>query len=409
MDHAKAMDDWRRFREALKGAALPAALVDLDALEHNVDGVVRAARAADRKLRIATKSVRCRGLLTRILERAGDAATGLMTMTGRETEWLARHGFGDLLCAYPAQTPADRAALARANALGAIARVVVDDEAALPPLAEAARSHGTRIPVVIDLDVSLRVFGGRVHVGVQRSPVRSADAAVRLATAIAREPALSLVGLMGYEAHVAGLPDQHDGARWRELAVRLLKRVSGPRLVRLRGEVTGALLAAGFALPLVNGGGSGSLSLASDPSLTEVTVGSAFLASHLFSRYSDLPVRPASYFALPIVRRPAPDLVTCLGGGLVASGAVGSDRWPVPALPAGLTLLPLEGAGEVQTPLRVPHGLERDLALGEPIFFRHAKAGELAEHFAHYALVRGDHVVERVATYRGDGQCFLGS
>jgi D-serine deaminase-like pyridoxal phosphate-dependent protein len=67
-------------------------------------------------------------------------------------------------------------------------------------------------------------------------------------------------------------------------------------------------------------------------------------------------------------------------------------------------LLAAEGAGEVQTPVRVPAGLH--LELGAPVIFRHAKAGELAERFDHYLLVRGDRVVERVPTYRGQGGCF---
>ncbi|MCO4774321.1 MAG: amino acid deaminase/aldolase, partial [Deltaproteobacteria bacterium] len=94
------------------------------------------------------------------------------------------------------------------------------------------------------------------------------------------------------------------------------------------------------------------------------------------------------------------------GGGYVASGEAGPDKLPVPWLPEGLALLDLEGAGEVQTPLRVPAGVS--LGIGDPVFLRHAKAGELAEHFTEYVLLRGESVVGRVPTYRGEGQCFLG-
>ncbi len=47
-----------------------------------------------------------------------------------------------------------------------------------------------------------------------------------------------------------------------------------------------------------------------------------------------------------------------------------------------------------------------DLGLGDRIWFRHAKAGELAERFTEFALVAGEEVVGRAATYRGEGQCF---
>jgi D-serine deaminase-like pyridoxal phosphate-dependent protein len=140
--------------------------------------------------------------------------------------------------------------------------------------------------------------------------------------------------------------------------------------------------------------------------LTEVTAGSGFLASHLFDGFRGLDLTPAAYFALEVVRRPTERIVTCHGGGYVASGASGRDRLPVPALPAGLRLLSLEGAGEVQTPLELPRG--RTLRLGDPVFFRHAKAGELAEHFTEYLLVRGSRLEGRVPTYRGLGKCFLG-
>ena len=66
----------------------------------------------------------------------------------------------------------------------------------------------------------------------------------------------------------------------------------------------------------------------------------------------------------------------------------------------------MEGAGEVQTPLRVPAGVR--LELGDPVFFRHAKAGELAEHVPEYLLVRGDQIEDRAPTYRGMGACYLG-
>ncbi|HVY46512.1 MAG TPA: hypothetical protein VHB21_11565, partial [Minicystis sp.] len=167
-----------------------------------------------------------------------------------------------------------------------------------------------------------------------------------------------------------------------------------------------ALEAAGLHAALFDGGGSGSLAWsAADPALTEVAVGSAFLGTHLFDGYLDLGAEPALAFALAVARRPAPAFVTCLGGGFVASGPAGPDRLPRPWLPEGLALTPLEGAGEVQTPLLVPRGV--DVPLGAPVFFRPAKSGELAEHFAAYLLVRGDRVEARAPTYRGLGVTLL--
>jgi D-serine deaminase-like pyridoxal phosphate-dependent protein len=174
-----------------------------------------------------------------------------------------------------------------------------------------------------------------------------------------------------------------------------------------RAEVARLLKDAGHTVRVLNGGGTGSLRWASEEdALTEVTAGSGYVDSQLFSYYRDLDLEPAAYFALQVVRRPHAGMVTCHGGGYVASGEAGPDRLPRPALPEGAALLKLEGAGEVQTPVVLPPGV--DVAVGDPLFFRHAKAGELAEHFNEYLLVKGDRVVERAPTYRGLGHCFLG-
>jgi D-serine deaminase-like pyridoxal phosphate-dependent protein len=394
---------WTRYRHALDGERLPAAIVDLDAFDRNVDRFAQVARTAGKRLRVASKSLRCPALIARVLERAPDVAGGVMTYTAEETAYWAEAG-RDALLAYPTVQRADAQSLARANKK-APAGTVVDDPAQLPALAEAARAEGTRIPVVIDVDMSWRLGG--LHVGVRRSPLRDPDAVVALARAIAAEPSLRFDGLMGYEAQVAGVPDAAPFQRWQNPIKRTLKRASRPAVASLRARLVEALGAAGLAPRIVNGGGTGSAAWSSsDAALTEVTVGSGFLAGHLFDHFRGLTVEPALFFALQVVRRPGPGLVTCHGGGWVASGAAGADRLPLPVLPHGLKLLPLEGAGEVQTPLALTNGVQ--LQLGDPVFFRPAKSGELAEHVIEYLLVRDDRLVERVPTYRGLGRCFLG-
>jgi len=398
--------EWTRYRRALAGEPLPFAFVDLDAFEANVDRFVAVARAAGKRLRVASKSLRCPQLIARVVERAPDVVNGIMTYTAGETAWWASETTQrDLLLAYPTVQPSDAAALARANRT-ATAASVVDDSAQLAPLAAAARKEGSRIPVVIDVDMSYRPVGG-VHVGVRRSPLRDEAQVVALAQRIAAEPSLTFDGLLGYEAQVAGVPDAAPFRRWQNPIKRALKRASRPRVARLRSRLTAALTAAGLAPRIVNGGGTGSAAWSSsDGALTEVTVGSGFLVGHLFDHFAGLDLAPALFFALQVVRRPAPGLVTCHGGGWIASGPGGADRLPLPVEPAGCRLLPLEGAGEVQTPLQLSNGAS--LVPGDPVFFRPAKSGELAEHVNEYLLVRGDRVVERVPTYRGLGRCFLG-
>jgi D-serine deaminase-like pyridoxal phosphate-dependent protein len=159
-------------------------------------------------------------------------------------------------------------------------------------------------------------------------------------------------------------------------------------------------------LELVNAGGTGDLHLIADePAITEGTAGSGFYAPALFDTYSSFTLEPAAMFALPVSRRPSPDTVTALGGGYLASGAGGKDRMPRPYLPEGLTVDALEGTGEVQTPL---HGrAARSLKVGDRVYFRHVKAGELCERFDRLYLVSGSEIVDELPTYRGEGQTFL--
>ncbi len=400
MEPARAR--YERFRRAIGGERLPLALVDLDALEANVDAIAEKVRPHGKRLRIATKSVRSPALLRRILERLGPAlASGLMTYDAAETAFLADQGFDDLLLAYPTAQPQDAELLARAAARGVKLAIAVDDVRQLGVLSRAARAHGTTLSIVLDVDVSFRPLGERgVHLGVRRSPLRSVAQAKALYRAIAGTEALRVRGVMAYEAQIAGVSDD-------ALHKRALKALSRIDVAARRAEVVDALVGERAELSIVNAGGTGSLGSSSEePVVTEVTVGSGFLCSHLFDRYEGLPLTPAAYFALLVTRAPAPGIVTCAGGGLVASGPAGRDRLPIAALPEGLSLLSLEGAGEVQTPLAV--GREASIAIGDPIFFRHAKAGELAEHVPHYWLLRGDRVEGRAETYRGLGGCFLG-
>jgi D-serine deaminase-like pyridoxal phosphate-dependent protein len=139
--------------------------------------------------------------------------------------------------------------------------------------------------------------------------------------------------------------------------------------------------------------------------VTELTAGSGLFAPTLFDRYSAFTLLPAAMFALPVVRRPGPRTVTLLGGGYHASGAAGRDRLPEPHLPPGLRLDPQEGAGEVQTP--VTGESAASLRVGDNVYLRHAKAGELCEHFETLHLVAGGEIVDEVPTYRGEGRCFL--
>ena len=354
-------------------------------------------------MRLATKSVRCVALQRLVLAEF-PAFAGLMCFAAGEAAWLADLGFDDLLVGYPTVEPAELERVCAAAAHGARIVLTVDAEAHLNALEAIALRHGTVLPVCIDADMSTRLPG--LHFGVHRSPLRDAQVVVDLARAIGRRPSLRLEGLLGYEAQIAGVADAVTGRPFRSALVRVLKGRSSAELGRRRQGMVEALRDAGFELRFVNGGGTGCLeTTAADPSVTETTAGSGLFSPALFDGYAAFRHEPAAGFALPITRLPAPGIVTCHGGGYVASGAAGADKLPVPYLPEGSSLLPLEGAGEVQTPVR--HTGRVPLAIGDPIFFRHAKAGELCERFDRLLLLSNGQVARDVPTYRGEGRCFL--
>ncbi|MBZ6474540.1 amino acid deaminase/aldolase [Streptomyces griseocarneus] len=389
-----------RYDRATAHLEAPLAVVDLQAFDANAADLVR--RARGKPVRVASKSVRCRALLDRVLAREGFA--GVMSHTLAESLWLARSGVADVLLAYPS---ADRAAFAEltsdAKLAGAVT-VTVDDPAQLA-LIDAARQGREEVRVCLELDVSLRLLGGRVRIGALRSPVSDPGRLAELARAVDRRPGFRLVGLMAYEAHVAGVGDSPLGRPLRARAVRLMQSAARVRLRALREEAVRAVREVAD-LEFVNGGGTGSVhDTAAEPAVTEVAAGSGLYAPRLFDDYSSFRARPAALFALPVVRRPGLGVVTVLGGGYPASGAAGADRLPVPYLPAGLRLAPQEGAGEVQTPLLGQAA--DDLLIGDKVWFRHAKAGELCERFPALHLVDGDRVVGTAATYRGEGHTFL--
>lgn len=366
----------------------PFAVVDLDAFDANASDLVR--RAAGTPIRVASKSVRCRSLLSRALAQPGFA--GVMAYAVPEARWLVAAGFEDVFVAYPSVDRAALAAVASDEQEAAQVTVTADSLEHVDFLAGLDRPHGLR--VALDVDASLRV--GRVHLGVRRSPLREPSDAVAVARAAAAA-GLSVVGLMFYDAQIAGLPDSSP-------VVRLVKKRSAESLLQRRGEVVAAVREVAD-LEFVNGGGTGSLHITGqDPTVTELAAGSGLYGPTLFDGYDDFTPRPAAAFALPVVRHPGAGFVTAFGGGYVASGPPGWARVPSPFGRRGVKLVRSEGVGEVQTPLQ-GNGV-RGLKLGDRVWFRYAKAGEMCERFDALHLVRGDQLVETVPTYRGEGKNF---
>jgi len=401
---AAEADDLRRLNAATARLEPPFAVVDLAALRSNAAVMVR--RAAGTPIRLASKSVRCRRLIEDALTM--DGIRGVLAFTVPEALWLAESQVSDdIVVAYPT---ADATALARlaGHPRAALAvTVMVDSIDHLDLIARAAATVTDPRPVrvAIDIDAGYLAAGGLLRAGARRSPIRSPAQAAALARAIAARPGLRLAGVLAYEAQIAGLGDDPPGRPAYARAVRVMQRRSAAELAGRRAAIVAAVRDVA-PIEFVNGGGTGSIAAtAAEPAVTEIGAGSGLYQPRLFDGYRSFRGRPAALFALPVVRRPGRGAATVLGGGYLASGPGDRSRLPFPYLPAGLRLDGNEGAGEVQTPVL---GAAADgLRLGDRVWFRHAKAGELCEHFNELQLIEGSAVVATVPTYRGEGKAFL--
>ena len=396
---------WQGLTDATAELDPPCAVIHLGALAHNAHDMLR--RAVGKPIRVASKSVRVREVLASVLALPGYA--GVLAYTLSEALWLAADepgwpGIRDVVVGYPTAERAAIARLATSPELAARVTLMIDSVGQLD-LVDAVVPPGRRerIRVALELDASWAGPAGRI--GVWRSPVHTPAAARSLAEHIARRPGFSLVGMMSYEAQIAGQGDDPVGRPAFARTVRWMQRRSKAELIERRAAAVASVREIA-QLEFVNGGGTGSLEFTSaDPSCTEIAAGSGLFGGHLFDGYRGFRPAPATAFALSVVRRPRRETATVLGGGWIASGPPGADRMPRPVWPQGLEFAPREMAGEVQTPLS--GAAAETLRPGDRVWFRHNKSGELSEHVNAFALVGDAGVVGEVPSYRGEGKAFL--
>jgi len=393
----------KRLDEAVAGLAeqppTPTLVVDLDAFDVNADDLAR--RSGGKPIRVATKSLRIPALIGRALAHPG--FSGVLGYSLREALWLHEQDVcEDIVLGYPSVDRPALAALVADEKAAARITLMVDAPAHLDLVDAVRAGRDTPIRIAIDIDAGLRL--GRSHVGPKRSPLHDVAQVAAFAASVIDRPGFELVGVMTYEGQVAGVPDDVAGERAKSLVVRRIKATSIHQLDQRRHDLAAALREM-VDLEFWNAGGSGSVeSSVADPVVTEVAAGSGLLVPHLFDHYRSFDPHPAAFFGLPVVRRPSRDAVTVAGGGLIASGATGADRLPLPWAPPGMHLTSLEGAGEVQTPLVGPGASA--LQIGDLVWFRHAKSGEIAEHTQVAHLLKGKKLVESARTYRGTGNAW---
>lgn len=389
------------YKNILKGQDLPLAFVDLDILDQNIKDIL--SRTKGKKIRIASKSIRCEYILKHILQ-SSPVFQGLMTFTGKEALTLLDNGYDDVLMGYPVVNPKDIEGFCLATKAGKSAVLMVDDVEHFQLIQKEAEKHQVVQPVCIDVDMSSDYSG--VHFGVYRSPINSVEKFKNLVDKAMTFPNVKIVGLMGYEAQIAGVGDTSPYNGLKNYAIKILKKLSIKELQKRRTDCVQYLIDNGLKPTLINGGGTGSIeSTQLEEFVTEITVGSGFYSPALFDYYEGFKHLPAAGYAIQIVRSPQKGMFTALGGGYVASGSISLDKQPKPYLPEGIQLTENEGTGEVQTPF-IYKGKD-NLKIGDPVLFRHSKAGELCERFSHLKLIQGGQIIEQIPTYRGNGWTFL--
>ncbi len=255
----------------------PALVIDLDAMERNLQRMADYAKAHGMKLRPHAKMHKSAALGLRQMQ-AG--AVGLCVQKTSEAEALATAGVHDLYISNEVIAPAKLArvaALARQLAAhGGRLAIAVDSLVGIEHLAQALGGGENLIDVYIELDVGQKRCGVATPVDV-----------VPLAQAIARHPALRLAGLQAYNGRAQHL---------RTVAER---RAALAEVVRLVQETRRLVEAAGLSLPLVTGAGSGTFGLeATSGVFGELQAGSYLFMDGDYARNEADPAQPAFEHAL---------------------------------------------------------------------------------------------------------------
>lgn len=395
------MYSYEEIRDALAAKSKPCAFLHVESLEKNIESILQ--MSGDKMIRIASKSIRSVEVL-KMIKSYSKRFQGVMCFTADEAIYLHEKGLDDLFIAYPTWDEDQLKKICQLVQYGKTIIVTVDSEEHIDRLEQIAQSENGHFLVAVDIDLSTKFPG--LHFGVYRSPLQSVDDVIRLIKRINSSPYVKLDGLIGYEAQIAGVVDHAPKQRMKNYVVRFLKKRSLHEIKQKRSEIMKALNKEGITIRFFNGGGTGSMHTTKEEDVvTEITVGSGFYNSHLFDKYSAFQLSPAVGFAVEITRKPKEHMYTCLGGGYVASGAVGDDKLPEIHLPKRAKLTKNEAAGEVQTPVIYDGPIS--LNIGDPIIFRHSKAGELCERFNYLHIIKNNRIVDQFTTYRGDGKCFL--
>ncbi len=382
---------YQYYKNIFKGTPMPFAFVDMDVLDENIIQILK--RAGSKPVRIATKSIRSTYLLEYILK-SNARFRGLMCYRADEAVALCQKGFDDILMAYPIVHLQDIRNIAVEVKRGKKIVMMTDLPEHVDRIQRVAKELDVELPVCVDLNMSTRLYGK--YFGIYRSSISNTGQLLSYIEKIKESSHVKLLAATGYEAQIAGMPDNLPGSWLRNILTAHLKRKSFKAILTRRKEMLNYINEQGVYLEYINGGSTGSLEYSiQDDNLTELAVGSGFYSPYLFDYYNDFRHLPAAWCAFELRHHPEKSIYTGEGEGYVSSGEVGKAKNPLPFLPEGIKVLKSEILGESQISFR--YSGEVNLGIGDPIFMRYAKAGELCDFFSHLYLIRNGKIQKQVA------------
>jgi D-serine deaminase-like pyridoxal phosphate-dependent protein len=229
----------------------PQLLIDLDTLDANLRRMQQGLAGRGVDLRIHFKSLKCGGLARYLADRG---ATAFLCAKLNEAEALVGAGLTDIFIANQIVGPLKLERLARLAGRARI-RVCVDNATNVAALSRVCQSHGSRIGVLIEVDI-----------GMGRCGVEPGEPALALARVVQQSPGLEFVGLQGYDGHLQMVP---DAAERRTKAEAGLERLLATRQL---------IESAGLPVAVVTGAGTGTWEFAAaHPAITEIQPGSFLL------------------------------------------------------------------------------------------------------------------------------------
>jgi D-serine deaminase-like pyridoxal phosphate-dependent protein len=268
----------------------PALLVDLDILDQNIATMKRViVDQAGIKWRPHTKAIKTPAIAHKLLE-AG--AHGVTCAKLSEAEVMAHAGIRDILIANQVVGAAKLARLAglchHADPI-----VAVDCEAHVKEADLAAQAAGTRVRVVVE-----------VNIAMNRAGVQPGEPAVVLAKEVASRSGLRFVGLMAWE-----------GGRIAEIRDPDIKRA---RIVEAVGHLTASAdrcRAAGLPVDIVSCGGTGTYWItAALAGVTEIQAGGGIFCDAHYRNDYGVPHEYALSILTTVVSRPTPTRIICDAG-----------------------------------------------------------------------------------------------